>query len=206
MQGYTGSSNNEASVYGHSNPQAPPQALPRSGLWGSYPPVPKCVLDCSQGPAGRGCHSLSSNNILDSLYLVLDFCTSVLDVCSFDLDSCSLNLDSGAALRIQLPIIGLLLHYLGLYQSKQAPAGDQKASKTSWQKLRRPVSGLTILLLWKLRPKSGNQTWNLDSPGPPGLWTAGTPTRIFLGLSPCKLMLKMMAHPVKQIEPRKLVH
>ncbi|KAJ9056416.1 hypothetical protein DSO57_1033292 [Entomophthora muscae] len=27
-------------------------------LWGSCPPVPKCVLDCSQGPAGSGCHSL----------------------------------------------------------------------------------------------------------------------------------------------------
>ncbi|KAJ9072545.1 hypothetical protein DSO57_1026399 [Entomophthora muscae] len=91
----------------------------------------------------------SSNNILDSLYLVFDFCISVLDVCSLDLDSCSLNLDSstlhldsGAALRIQLPILGLLLRYLGLYQSNQAPAGDQKAFKTSWQKLRRPGKDL----------------------------------------------------------------
>ncbi|KAJ9089045.1 hypothetical protein DSO57_1016834 [Entomophthora muscae] len=84
----------------------------------------------------------SSNNILYSLYLVLDFCTSVLDFFSLDLDSCSLNLDSGAALRIQLPILGLLLRYLGLYQSNQAPSGDQKASKTSWQKLRRPGKDL----------------------------------------------------------------
>ncbi|KAJ9059669.1 hypothetical protein DSO57_1039034 [Entomophthora muscae] len=29
-------------------------------LWGSCPPVPKYVLDCSQGLAGRGCHSLGS--------------------------------------------------------------------------------------------------------------------------------------------------
>ncbi|KAJ9073757.1 hypothetical protein DSO57_1012973 [Entomophthora muscae] len=68
------------------------------------------------------------------------------------------------------------------------------------------MSGLTILLLWKPRPKSRNQTQNLDSPGPRGLWTTGPPARIFLGLSPRKLTLKMMAHPVKQIKPRKLVH
>ncbi|KAJ9054914.1 hypothetical protein DSO57_1009571 [Entomophthora muscae] len=59
----------------------------------------------------------SSNNILDSLYLVLDSCTLVLDFCSLDLDSCSLNLDSGAALRIQLLILGLLLCYHGLQLS-----------------------------------------------------------------------------------------
>ncbi|KAJ9059506.1 hypothetical protein DSO57_1001578 [Entomophthora muscae] len=101
---------------------------------------PKCVLDHSQGPAGRDCHSLvrgqngllftcrrkipletfwymaqgvketiwicqyleSSNNILDSFYLVLDSCILVLDVCSLDLDS-------GAALMIQLLILGLHL-------------------------------------------------------------------------------------------------
>ncbi|KAJ9063145.1 M-phase phosphoprotein 8 [Entomophthora muscae] len=47
---------------------------------------------------------------------------------------------------------------------------------------------------------------NLDPPGPPGLWTAGLPAHIFLGSSPCKLTLKIMAHPVKQIKLRKLLH
>ncbi|KAJ9086008.1 hypothetical protein DSO57_1008522 [Entomophthora muscae] len=62
-----------------------------------------------------------SNNILDSLYLVLNFCSLVLDICSLNLDSGTLNLDSSslesdfcAALRIQLLILGLLLRYLGL--------------------------------------------------------------------------------------------
>ncbi|KAJ9074810.1 hypothetical protein DSO57_1002657 [Entomophthora muscae] len=119
-----------AAFYEHSE-----SFLPKALVWGFCPPVPKCVLDYSQGPAKRDCHSLkedplrnllvygpggqgnllifqyleSSNNILDSLYLVLDFCTLVLDVCSLDLDS-------SAALRIQLLILGLLLRYLGLYQ------------------------------------------------------------------------------------------
>ncbi|KAJ9063913.1 hypothetical protein DSO57_1035962 [Entomophthora muscae] len=43
------------------------------------------------------------------------------------------------------------------------------------------LSGLTILLLWNLRPKSGNQTQNLD---PLGRQAYGPPARIFLGLSP----------------------
>ncbi|KAJ9052695.1 hypothetical protein DSO57_1031780 [Entomophthora muscae] len=59
------------------------------------------------------------------------------------------------------------------------------------------MSGLTILSLWNPRPRSRNQTWNLDPPGLPGLWTAGPPTCIFLGLSPRKLTLKKMTHPEK---------
>ncbi|KAJ9090485.1 hypothetical protein DSO57_1001943 [Entomophthora muscae] len=35
-----------------------PPSRPSHLLWGSCPPVPKCVLVYSQGPAGRGCHSL----------------------------------------------------------------------------------------------------------------------------------------------------
>ncbi|KAJ9089527.1 hypothetical protein DSO57_1012023 [Entomophthora muscae] len=34
----------------------------------------------------------------------------------------------------------------------------------------------------------------------------GTTRPHFLGLSPCKLTLKMMTCPVKQIKPRKLLH
>ncbi|KAJ9073573.1 hypothetical protein DSO57_1014760 [Entomophthora muscae] len=37
--------------------------LPEGRLWSSCPPVPKCVLDCSQGPAGRGYHSLIRENV-----------------------------------------------------------------------------------------------------------------------------------------------
>ncbi|KAJ9067158.1 hypothetical protein DSO57_1002641 [Entomophthora muscae] len=40
-------------------------------LWGSYPPVPKCILDCSQGSAGRGCHSLLRGNVFQKYVLGL---------------------------------------------------------------------------------------------------------------------------------------
>ncbi|KAJ9088496.1 hypothetical protein DSO57_1022495 [Entomophthora muscae] len=43
------------------------------------------------------------------------------------------------------------------------------------------LSGLTILLLWKPRPKSGNQTQNLDSPGP---MDCGTACPHFSGVKP----------------------
>ncbi|KAJ9071138.1 hypothetical protein DSO57_1000144 [Entomophthora muscae] len=54
MQGYTGSSNSEAS------------------LWGTCLPVPKCVLDCSQGLAGRGCHSLKEDPLRNFLIYGLE--------------------------------------------------------------------------------------------------------------------------------------
>ncbi|KAJ9050399.1 hypothetical protein DSO57_1014623 [Entomophthora muscae] len=59
-----------------------------------------------------------------------------------------------------------------------------------------------------LEPQAQERESNLEPglPRPPGLWTAGPPTHIFLGSSPCKLTLKMMTRPVKQIELRKLLH
>ncbi|KAJ9055480.1 hypothetical protein DSO57_1003557 [Entomophthora muscae] len=45
------------------------------------------------------------------------------------------------------------------------------------------VSGLTILPLWNPRPKSRNQTRNLDPPGTSGLWTAGPH---FSGIKPLR--------------------
>ncbi|KAJ9064887.1 hypothetical protein DSO57_1025610 [Entomophthora muscae] len=46
------------------------------------------------------------------------------------------------------------------------------------------LSGLTIIPLWNPRPRSRNQTRNLDPPRPPGQRTARLPACIFLGSSP----------------------
>ncbi|KAJ9081114.1 hypothetical protein DSO57_1018136 [Entomophthora muscae] len=68
------------------------------------------------------------------------------------------------------------------------------------------LSELTILPLWKPRPRSRNQTPTLDSFGPPGLWTVGPLTCVFLGLISHKLIPRMLTHAVKRAKPKKLSH
>ncbi|KAJ9064366.1 hypothetical protein DSO57_1031499 [Entomophthora muscae] len=71
-------------------------------LWGSCSPVPKCVLDCSQGPSGRGCHSLGSKWAFihsqkeDPLRYLLVYGPG------------------GQGNNMDLPILGVLQQYLGL--------------------------------------------------------------------------------------------
>ncbi|KAJ9078277.1 hypothetical protein DSO57_1008407 [Entomophthora muscae] len=63
---------------------------------------PKCVLDCSQGPAGRGCHSLG---------LKWDFIQSHKED---PLRNLLVYGPGGQGNNMDLPILGVLQQYLGL--------------------------------------------------------------------------------------------